>query len=139
MFSTICKPGARIEDIEEEIKQLEDREDRHLVVVTGTNNIQMGRSEELMNKYKKLIDTCKNKRNRAITIVGIPSRYDLTNVQNSRRIGVNQRVQRLCEASGIKFMEYECGRSRIAKDKLHLNNWGQDELARMIFLHCEPF
>ena len=28
MFSTICKPGARIEDIEEEIKQLEDREEQ---------------------------------------------------------------------------------------------------------------
>ena len=139
MFTAISKGGARIENMEEEISRLEKNRDRHLVVMIGTNNVQNGRSEVMLNAYEKLIEHCKSVGNRAVTMVGIPSRYDLNSVDNSRRIGINEGLKLKCEASGVGYLEYECGRSRLARDGLHLNNLGQDELARKIFAHCKGF
>lgn len=139
MVSTICRPGARIETVTEEIMKLGDSEDRHLVIVVGTNNIQKEGSEEIIGKYKNMIKESKSRSNRKITLVGIPRRTDIYSFQNSRRLGVNLRVKELCTDMGVEFLEYEPEKSRLARDGLHLNNAGQDELGRKIFKHCRSF
>lgn len=139
MISTRSTSGAHIETITEEIKTMEDNDDRHLVVLAGTNNIQQEGSEVVIAKFKCLLEASKKIKNRKVTVIGIPRRDDLSSYQNSRRIGVNMRLEELCNEQDIEFVGYEPASSRLAKDGLHFNHLGQDELARKIFNHCKTF
>lgn len=139
MVTTMSRGGARIENITEQVGLLQDNDDRHLVVLVGTNNIQNEASEAIRLKYKSLLETCKKVKNRKVSLIGIPQRFDLTGYQNSRRIGVNLQLEKLCKEHDIEFILHEPYRSRIAKDGLHFNYLGQVELARKIFDHCKGF
>lgn len=139
MVTTKSRGGARIENSTEQIGLLQDNEDRHLVVLVGTNNVQSEASETIRLKYKALLEASKKVKNRRVSVIGIPRRFDLTGYQNSRRIGANLQLASMCKELDIEFVTYEPYRSRIAKDGLHFNHVGQDELARKIFEHCKSF
>lgn len=139
MVSTICKPGAHIEDINKEICKLGNKNDRHLVLLVGTNDIKREGSEVILSKYKCLIDESKKIKNRKVSIVGIPRRVDLSRFHNSRRIGVNKSLKEMCGAMNVEFIEYEPMDNKLARDGLHLNHLGQDELGRKLFQHCKRF
>lgn len=139
MVTTRSRGGAKIENITEQIGLLQQNEGRHLVVLVGTNNIQNENSETIKLKYRSLLETCKKVKNRRVSVIGIPQRFDLTDYQNSRRIGVNLQLEKLCKEFDIEFILHEPYRSRLAKDGLHFNYTGQDELARKIFDHCMNF
>ena len=91
MFTSHCRPGARIEHVRAEVKRLKDSEHRHLVVMVGTNQVK-DKSEEIFKEYKLLIDECKKVKHRKISVVGIPRRYDVSALVESRRLGVNERL-----------------------------------------------
>ena len=131
--------GAKIENATEQIGLLQDNEDRHLVVLVGTNNVQNETSETIRLKYKSLLEASKKVKNRRVSVIGIPRRFDLSGYKNSRRIGANLQLEDMCRELDIEFIPYEPYRSRIAKDGLHFNHIGQDELARKIFEHCKLF
>jgi hypothetical protein len=137
--STICRPGARIEDITLEVGKLEDKEDRHLVLLVGTNEIMKEGNVGILSKYTTLIDVSRKLKNRKVSIIGIPRRADLSSFHNSRRIGVNLQLREKCEAENVEFIDYEPTDNRLARDGLHLNHLGQDELGRKIFQHCRSF
>lgn len=139
VFSTRSIGGARIEGLTEEVRKLEAKDDRHLVVMVGTNNIQEDGSEVVLRKFSKLIECCKSVKNRAVTIVGIPRRFGVTSLQENRRSSVNVRLSKLCRDAGVQFVEYEADRSRICQDRVHFNEMGQREVAGMIFRHCRHF
>lgn len=139
MVTTLCKGGAKIEQVAEEISRLDDKEDRHLVVLVGTNNIQREGSIVLIDKYRKLLEECKKIKNRKVSLIGIPRRSDLSSYEESRRIGVNLWLKELCNEYGAAFLPYEPRDNRLARDGLHLNHVGQDELGRAIFVHCKSF
>ena len=139
MVTTMSRGGAKIENIADDIGLLQDNEDRHLVVLVGTNNVQREGSETIRSKYEGLLEASKKVKNKKVSVVGIPRRYDLSEYQNSRRIGVNLQLKKLCNEHDVEFIEYEPHRSRIARDGLHFNHIGQDELAKAIFDHCKIF
>lgn len=139
IFSAVSKSGAKIENIEEEVTKLSDREDRHLVVMVGTNNIQREGSEVVLKKFKSLIERCKAVKNRMVTVVGIPKRYDLSWFQECRRLGVNVRLEQMCRESGVQFLPCEVERSKMWRDGVHFSDVGQDEFARKLFRHCVRF
>ena len=121
MYTACSRSGARIEHIEREVDKLEDREDRHLGLLVGTNNIKYEASEVVVDKYRQLIAKLKTKRNRAVTLVGIPTRYNISAGVDSRRVGMNRRLRELCSKECIKYVEHQCSRSRLGRDGLHLN------------------
>lgn len=137
--TAVAKGGAKIEDITVVISKLEKREDRHLVVLVGTNNIEEEGNISIVDKYSKLLDECGKVGNRKISLVGIPRRLDLNSYGNSKRIGVNLWLKELCQEKNAEFISYEPGNRMIARDGLHLNDAGQDELGRAIFCHCKSF
>ena len=139
MVTSVSRSGAKLEVIEADVARLKDREDRHLVVMVGTNNIQRDGSEVILKKFKNLIKLCKSVRNRAVTIVGIPKRYDVDNIVESRRLGVNPRLAEMCRENGVEFLACEVERSRMWRDGVHFNDLGQDEFARKLFTHCIRF
>ena len=118
---------------------LQNNVDRHLVVLVGTNNVQNEGSEAIRLKYKSLLEASKKVKNRKVSMIGIPRRFDLSEYQNSRRIGANLELERMCSELEIGFIDYKPCRSRIAKDELHFNHVGRDEIARKIFAHCKSF
>jgi lysophospholipase L1-like esterase len=139
MFSFNSISGARIETVKEEVEKLDNKDDRHLVLVVGTNNIKSEGSEIIRARYEQLVSKCKNIRNRAVTLVGIPKRYDLNDYLESRRLGVNTYLKEICQSNKIEYLEYDPVRARMLRDGLHLNAVGQDEMARKIFTHCKAF
>jgi lysophospholipase L1-like esterase len=139
MVTTKSRGGARIEQVTEQIGLLQDNVDRHLLVLVGTNNVENDSSEAIRLKYRSLLEASKKVKNRKVSVIGIPRRYDLSGYQNSRRIGANLELEKMCVKHDIGFIAYEPYRSRIAKDEIHFNHVGQDELARMIFEHCKSF
>ena len=86
-----------------------------------------------------MINECKKLKHRQITLIGISKRTDINSFQNSRRIGVNKQLKEKCAEMGVKFVEFEPSNDSLARDGLHLNNAGQDELGRIIFRHCRSF
>ena len=139
MVSAICRPGARIDNVAEEISKLGDNVDRHVVLLVGTNDIKKEGSEIILSKFKNLIDESQKIKNRKVSVVGIPRRIDLDQFHNSRRIGVNTRLKEMCEALNGEFIEYEPIDSWLARDGLHLNHLGQNELGFKIYQHCGRF
>jgi lysophospholipase L1-like esterase len=139
MVTTICRPGAHIEDITDEVSRLGDNADRHIVLLVGTNEIKKEGSEIILEKYKNLIEESRKIKNRNVSVVGIPRRGDLNEFHNSRRIGVNSRLKKMCENSNIEFIVYEPLDSWLARDGLHLNHRGQNELSYIIYQHCGHF
>ena len=139
MVTTKSRGGAKIENTAEQIGLLQDNGDRHLVILVGTNNIQNETSETIRLKYRSLLETSEKVNNRRVSVIGIPRRFDLSGYQNSRRIGANLQLEKMCRELDVEFITYEPYRSRIAKDGLHFNHIGQDELARKIFEHCRNF
>ena len=139
MVSAICRPGAHIDDITEEVHKLGDNEDRHVELLVGTNDIQGEGSEVILSKYKNLIDESQKIKNRKVSVVGIPRRGDLDSFCNSRRLGVNNRLKEMCKGSNVEFLNYEPRDSWLARDGLHLNHLGQNELGFKIYQHCKSF
>src|SRR3989442_1729026 len=139
MVSAICRPGAHIDDITEEVHKLGDNEDRHVVLLVGTNDIQGEGSEVILSKYKNLIGESQKIKNRKVSVVGIPRRGDLDSFYNSRRLGVNNRLKEMCKGSNVEFLDYEPRDSWLARVGLHLNHLGQNELGFKIYQHCKSF
>ena len=68
-------PGAKIDDIKKALEDITEKEkhDSLYIVHVGTNDVKNTNSEELLEKYKRLISTLKEKRSKFI-VSGIPPR-----------------------------------------------------------------
>lgn len=143
---SICYPGARIEDITTKVELLKDKPDSHMVFMVGTNNLVKDQQEVIMKKYGKLIDKIKEKKFRKVSIVSIleradkwmdEDRYEIT---DSKRIGINLDLAEMCSERGIEFVDVSIvAKSMLSWKGLHLNERGQDFVARRIFQHCRKF
>jgi len=71
--------------------------------------------------------------------MGIPRRYDIGLEYESRRYNANLKLEKMCKKEGVEFLLLETARSRLARDGLHFNNLGQEEMAQAIFKHCRGF
>jgi lysophospholipase L1-like esterase len=138
-FSKKSRSGATIETIEEEVGKLKDCDKRHLIILTGTNNLEKDESSEIIEKYDKMIEKVKKVQNRRVTVIGIVKRYDLKPYYDRKRIVINMRLRERCVANNIDFVTYEPERTKLANDSLHLNTFGQEELAKMIFRNFVTF
>ena len=81
MVTTKSQGGARIEQITEQIGLLQDKVDRHLLLLVGTNNVENDSSEAICLKYRILLEASKKVKNRKVSVIGIPRRYDLSGYQ----------------------------------------------------------
>ena len=136
MFESQAFGGARIEDITKKVEDVKDENEKHIVVMVGTNNLKSDGTTLIMDKYKDLIKQLKAKRFNKISLVGILPRNDLSNYNNSKRIAMNKQLKDLCKKNEIKFLEIEIDKDAMLDSRgLHLNFQGQDKAARIIFKH----
>lgn len=159
LFTPIANGGARIESVtwslrNKQVKVL--REDSHLLVMVGTNNLKGEGTEVIMSKYKELVATMKEVKCKKLSIVGILTRGDENEYLESKRIGLNLRLGKLCAKNGVEFLDpssiydtVSAGRPETERKRvetrvldrwgLHLNAWGQDQVARVLFKHCVKY
>src|SRR5215469_15583992 len=109
----------------------------------------------IMKKYRELIEATKTVECRKVTVVGIFGRTDITKFVESKIISINEKLEALCRELGVEFLApaefYKkigdarkwdtqfITRSMVDRRGLHLNEWGQREVGRWIFKHCNKF
>ena len=137
LFSKLVYGGAKIEDIEQRLEVVGDKPGSHVVIVVGTNNLKREGSETILKRYESLMDKMQKRRYRKVTFVEVMKRTDVGNFLNSRRLGLNMRLKRLCDSNGFGFVETGVLGEDLGADGVHLNNTSQDKVARVIFQHCK--
>ena len=132
-----CYPGKKIEDITERVDDLVANSSEKAVFAyfIGSNNAKSGRSEEIMMKYKALIRKLKDSRRQSV-ICGLIPRYDVNPLTLSRMIGINTRVQDICQKEGVMFVDvwdhFNRDRSLYGKDGLNLSSVRKARLGRVL-------
>ena len=135
-FDTVCKPGARIEQMFLESEKKEEKEDT-VIVQVGTNNLRMDETEEMMSKYKDMIQRLNEDRKGQVVVMGILPMQDLSEALDSKRVEANSRLKKLCEEEMVRYCEVEFNPWKggyLGRDGLHLNARGADMVARQLYI-----
>ena len=105
------------------------------VVHVGTNNVQLTRSEELIAKYKRLIQNFKNKSQNVI-LSGIIPRIKANQRFFNVATSMNRRLANLCREENVGFVDtwdsFFYDRSLFEKDGVHLNEVGAARFGRLL-------
>ena len=110
-----CYPGAKIDDITKALEDItaKEKHDSLYIVHVGTNDVKNTNSEELLEKYKRLIGTLKEKRSKFIVSGILP------------RIGAENQFLNL-------WNHFYDQRILFNHDGLHLNPVGSARLGRLL-------
>jgi hypothetical protein len=140
--------GARIENIQEKVALVGDKPESHVVFMVGTNNLIKEDRDEMMRKYRDLMEAIKERKYKKVSFVGILPRadpwmsWDRWEVIDAKRLTVNLDLARLCVENGVEYLdiaETVKVKSMIDNRGLHLNRRGQEHVAREVFDHCYKF
>ena len=132
-----CYPGAKIDDITKALEDItaKEKHDSLYIVHVGTNDVQNTNSEELPEKYKRLIDTLKEKRSKFI-VFGILPRIGAENQFYNKAFSTNDRLKLLCSKENVEFLNlwnhFYDQRILFNHDGLHLNPVGSACLGRLL-------
>jgi hypothetical protein len=138
MVKSIAYGGAKIEDLETRVWRLGDKPESHLVLVVGTNNLCKEGSEVIRKRFQSLMGELRKHRFRKVSFVGI-LRRKVNSYLDSRRMGINLMLRRMCEENGMGFVDEDVDLGHLARDGLHLNAEGADYMARAVFSHYRQY
>ena len=132
-----CIPGAGVEDVLaslDEVSNLAPANTTYVVHV-GSNDVQNIRSEELMLKYKRLIQSFKDKSQNVI-LSGIIPRVKANQQFFNFASSTNRRLSNLCREEGIGFVDtwdhFYYDHSLFTRDGVHLNEVGAARFGRLL-------
>ena len=135
-----CMPGGRLDDITAACEEAsrECNENTLFILHAGTNDIELTRSEELMEKYKEMIQCFKTK-SRNIIVSGILPRRRAPREFYDRAFSTNNRLKTLCAEEGIDYVNFwndfydlNGKRQLFSEDGLHLSPVGSARLGRLL-------
>lgn len=132
-----CIPGARLDDITEVCGEVtSDAVDNTLYIIhAGTNDVSTTTSEELLEKYRKMIRQFKTKTNN-IVISGILPRMDAGWRFYGKALTINHKLDSLCSQEGVDFVnlweDFHSEPLLFHYDGLHLNSVGHARLGRLL-------
>ncbi len=97
--------GADIDDVTEMMDKMskEATADTLFVIHAGTNDVRKTRSEELLDKYRKLIQQYTTKSN--IMIPGVLPRVAADDLFYSKAFSLNSCLRNLCKEHGVEFVD----------------------------------
>ena len=98
-------PRAKIDDITKALEEINGKEkhDSLYKVHVGTNDVKNTNSEELLEKYKRLIGTLKEKRSKFI-VSGILPRISAEKQFYNKAFSTNGRLKSLCSKENVEFI-----------------------------------
>ena len=106
-----------------------------LLVHVGTNDIKNTNSEELLDKYKRMINALKAKRSKFI-VSGILPRIGVETHFYSKAFSTNDRLKSLCSKENVEFINlwnhFYDQQILFNRDGLHLNPVGSARLGRLL-------
>ncbi len=129
--------GASIDDVTDLFDQVsEEATNESLFAVhTGTNDVRKTRSEDLLDKYRKLIQQYKTKSSK-IMISGILPRIAADNGFYSKAFSLSNHLETLCKEHGIEFAnmwnDFYSKPGLFKEDGLHLSPVGAGRFGRLL-------
>ena len=132
-----CLPGAGVDDVTGVLDQVSEEATAEslFVIHTGTNDVRKTRSEELLNKYRRLIQQYKTKSSNII-ISGVLPRISADNIFYSKAFSLNNRLQSLCREQGVVFVDmwndFYNKTGLFQNDGLHLSAVGAARFGRLL-------
>ena len=134
-----CYPGAGLSDITAVCDDVtKDADPNSLYIIhAGTNDVLRTRSEELLDKYRRLIQQYKTKTNaNNIIITGILPRVGAKNEFYNKAFSTNNRLQNLCSEENVSFVNmwnhFYRNKNLFQKDGIHLNSVGAARFGRLL-------
>ena len=131
-----CIPGARLNDItaaRDDVTQDGDRNTLY-IIHAGTNDIQYSNPDELLAKYKLMIQRFKMKTDRLV-ISGILPRIHANRAFYGKAYSINNQLKSLCSRENVGFVNmwdnFYNESSLFQDDGLHLNSVGSARLGRL--------
>ena len=135
----LCMPGGRINDITAASEEATADSDNNtlFIVHAGTNDIQHTRSEELVDKYKKMIQAFRTKtNNNNLILSGILPRIKAADSFYNKAFSANNRLKTLCLQEGVEFInmwnDFYDKPELFQGDGLHLSAIGSARFGRLI-------
>ena len=134
-----CYPGAGLDDVTAVCDEVTTDADQNtlLIVHAGTNDVQTTRSEELLEKYRRMINRYKSKVDgKNIIISGILPRVDAEQIFYNRAFSINNRLQTLCSEENVHFVNlwnhFYDDTHLFQADGVHLNSVGAARFGRLL-------
>ena len=134
-----CYPGARLDDVTAVCEEVTNEADQNtlFIVHAGTNDVQTTRSEELLEKYRRMINQYKSKTDgNNIIISGILPRVGAEQTFYDRAFSTNNRLQTLCAQENVKFINlwdhFYHDTYLYQADGVHLNSVGAARFGRLL-------
>ena len=131
-------PGAKIRNVKNRVNDfVEPEKNSFMVVNVGSNDVFQKHvaSQDIVERYKELIGTLKDRRTN-IVIIGILPRLHENNFNLSRAIGINDKLSHLCREAKISFihpwLDFISNKQYYKKDSTHLRYNGTQHLASLI-------
>ena len=135
----VCQPGRGLADGTHAIRELKQVNTAVTVVHTGSNDVGRVRSEDLVRNYKILLQELRERGGQHV-VCGILPRLSAGSWWNSRAIGINDRVSKLCTQLGFHFFDPWCMFSRrhdlYASDGVHLARRGKQVFTDLLLEVC---
>ena len=134
-----CYPGAKLDDITAACDDVTKDADRNtlLIVHAGTNDVQSTRSEELLEKYRRMIRRFKSKVDASNVIIsGILPRVGAEQSFYNKAFSTNNRLKTLCSQENVQFVNFWDNFYRdtflYQTDGVHLNSVGAARFGRLL-------
>ena len=134
-----CYPGARLDDVTAVCEDVtRDADPNALYIIhAGTNDVKTTRSEELLEKYRRMIAQYKRKTNgNNIIISGILPRVGAEQSFYNKSFSTNNRLQSLCAQENVQFVNFwnhfYHDTSLYQTDGIHLNSVGAARFGRLL-------
>ena len=133
-----AKGGGTLADAEQKVDEVVLTGDEAVLVMTGGNDIDRGNgTEEVLERYERVVATLRSRGVKSITLVGPSTRRHFSRYDNSKVTGINQRLRRWCKKEGTNFVEggiWEKDKIRLlARDGVHFSRSGEDFMVRKIY------
>ena len=132
-----CIPGAGLDDVSEALDDVTNNMSNNALVVihAGTNDVVRTRSEDLLERYKAMIQRYRSRTNNVL-ISGVLPRIDADNIFYSKAFSLNNRLKSLCLQEGVEFIntwnDFYQQPDLFADDGLHLSAVGSARLGRLL-------
>ena len=135
-----CYSGATVDDMTAVRDFVTEKADENTVVMihAGTNDVQWTRNEELLEKYRRMIRSYKEKVcEKNIVISGILPRTKVEISFFNKAFSINNRLKTLCAEENVNFVNfwdnfYFDRHLLLGKKGLHLNGWGAARFGRLL-------
>ena len=127
----VCFPGARVHDVSDRLDRLLVGTGRDAVVVVhvGGNDIGRTRSEELLKRYRVMLEKVKAS-GRVGVVCGVIPRLRGDEVWLSRAINLNGKIETMCRSLGLRFVDgwdtFFGKHEMFSKDGIHPSRVGAE-------------